>query len=265
MRRIKFLSLLLALILFIAGCSDKTKDNNDQTKDKKNDKEHIELTVSAAVSLTDALEEIEDVYGKENNVQFKFNLGSSGTLTQQIEQGAPVDVFISANTEWMDTLEESNHIKEGTRKDVTGNRIVLIGPKESKDMKITDITKDNSGQIAIGNPESVPAGKYTEEILKNLDKWTELESNFVMAKDVRQVLTYVETGNAEIGFVYESDASISDKTKILDVVDTSLHEPIIYPAAVIENSKQAEAAEKFIEYVESKEGQKILEKYGFVK
>lgn len=255
LREIITLILLSMLTLTLVGCGTST------------DEKKIELTVSAAISLTNALEEIEETYGKENNINFKFNLGSSGTLAQQIKQGAPVDVFISANEDWMDRLEESDGINIDSRKDITGNRIVLVGPKDEDVAveSIEEITPENGGQIAIGNPESVPAGKYTETLLSNLDKWDELEDNFIMAKDVRQVLTYVETGNAEIGFVYGSDAANSDSVEIIATADKNSHDPIIYPGAVITDSKQKEAALEFLDYLESDPGQEILEKYGFTK
>lgn len=249
-------------VIFLTACS-----NNDKPKNESSNEDSTKLTVSAAVSLKDALKEIEDTYGKEHNISFTFNLGSSGTLAQQIKQGAPVDVFISANEAWMDDLEESEEIVAKTRKDVTENTIVLITAKD-KDTSVKAIdglTKDNSGQIAIGNPKNVPAGIYTKELLTNLNIWDELEPNFIQAKDVRQVLTYVESGNAEFGFVYQSDALISDQVEVIDVGDTELYGPIIYPGAVTVDSKESKVATEFLEYLESEAGQEILEKYGFGK
>src|SRR5699024_11000232 len=143
----------------------------------------------------------------------------------------------------MDTLEADNLIQIDTRSNITGNRLVLIGSDASGLTKasVEDVLKENITKIAIGNPESVPAGKYTEQTLNGLHMWKELEDKFVFAKDVRQVLTYVETGNSDIGFVYESDALTSNTINILTVVDEDLHDPILYPGAVLVDSKHSEA------------------------
>lgn len=254
---------VIFIMMFMIGCNQK------ETGQKAVHQEPIELTVSAAISLTDALEEIKKVYEKERDqqVQLTFNLGGSGTLSQQIQQGAPVDVFISANQQWMDTLEEKELIRSESRRDVTGNQIVLIaGVSSSTEYDSFDQLNGVAvDKVAIGNPESVPAGKYTEEVLQELNKWDELEDQFVFAKDVRQVLTYVETGNADIGFVYESDAFTSDLVKVLAIVDAHLHEPIIYPGAVTKKTKYEEEAKAFLQFMETEEAQHILETYGFAK
>lgn len=262
-----YLFLLISiLLLFGVSCSNQETGAKDH-KGKQTTEESVELTVSAAISLTDALKEIEKEYTKDHPVTFKFNLGSSGTLAQQIQQGAPVDVFISANEDWMDELEKGEEIDAATRQDVTGNSIVFITQKKQPAAvkKITQLNGNNVKQIAIGNPESVPAGKYTKETLTNLNKWDDLQDSFIMAKDVRQVLTYVESGNADVGFVYGSDAKTSDKVTVTDTADQDLHAPIIYPAAVTKDSKHAKEAKDFIKYLESDEGQEKLEKYGFQK
>lgn len=255
MKKIMIILLLCMSILFI-GCSDKNTS-----------KEKVTLTISAAVSLTDALEEIKEIYEKNNSVELTFNLGGSGTLAQQIQQGAPTDVFISANQQWMDTLEEEDLINTSTRSDVTGNNLVLITQKSSSIayQSFSEIASEDVEKVAIGNPESVPAGKYTEEILHNLNLWDELEDKLVYAKDVRQVLTYVETGNTEIGFVYESDALSSDDIKILATAEKGLHEPIIYPMAVIDDTKHTEEAADFVLFMKTDEAQEILAKHGFRK
>jgi len=259
---------MVLLFIVLAGCSNDKDDTNTSKEATKNkSSETTELTISAAVSLTDALEEMQTSFEKEHNVKMKFNLGSSGTLAQQIEQGAPADIFISANEEWMDKLAAKKLIKTDSRKDVTENRIVLITSKDNP-AKVSDIkalSNKNVSQIAIGNPESVPAGKYTEQVLNHLKKWDGLKDKFIMAKDVRQVLTYTETGNADVGFVYASDAKVSDKVKVLDTADAAWHEPIIYPGAIVADTKQAKTAQTFMDYITSKEGQEILQKYGFGK
>lgn len=248
--------IFILLIILLIGCANQ----NEET-------EKVSLTISAAVSLTDALEEIKEIYQEEHDVELTFNLGGSGSLAQQIQQGAPADVFISANQTWMDTLAEEEYILADTRSDVTGNNLVLIAEESSPIayQSFTEIAPDDVEKIAIGNPESVPAGEYTEEALRHLNIWDKLEEKLVFGKDVRQVLTYVETGNAEIGFVYESDAIQSDEIKILATAEARSHEPITYPIAVIKETKHEEAAKAFVDYMNSDEAQEILAKYGFRK
>lgn len=245
--------LVLLLFIFFSGCKEK--------------KEQVSLTISAAISLTDVLEELKDIYENEHSIELTFILGSSGNLAQQIRQGAPVDIFISANHQWMDVLEEDQHIQANTRINITGNNLVLIGKTDTELSLDTfaEINADHIDKIAIGNPDSVPAGKYAEIVLRELSLWDTMAHKFVFAKDVRQVLTYVETGNTDIGFVYESDALQSNLVKILSVADQTLHEPITYPAAVITGTKQKEAAQSFIQFLERETAQSVLEKYGFKK
>lgn len=267
MKKLKLTSLLLIVTLIFGACSNESEeaDANGTNNSTANDADSVELTISAAVSLTDALHEIKAIYEEENNVELTFNFGGSGTLAQQIKQGAPVDVFISANQDWMDTLQEEELILDDTRDDVTGNSIVLITQKDSAlDYEsIEDISADDLDQIAIGNPESVPAGNYAEQTLKHIGLWDDLEDKFVLAKDVRQVLTYVESGNTDIGFVYESDALTSDQIKILTAAERDWHDSIIYPGAIITDTKHENEATAFLDYLLSDEAQNVLEKYGF--
>lgn len=252
----KWLIPLIACILLLVGCSSET------TKD-----EPIELTISAAVSLTDALEEMQEMYENEHNIKLTFNLAGSGTLAQQIQQGAPIDLFISANQNWMDTLENDNMIDSSTREDMTGNNLVLITHKDSSlsYQSFEEISAEDVDEIAVGNPESVPAGGYTKDTLTSLGMWESLEDLIILAKDVRQVLTYVETGNADIGFVYESDALTSENIQIVAKAEEGLHEPIVYPVAITNDSKYPEEAQAFLDYMLSEEGQDILAKHGFKK
>lgn len=274
MKKLGFALLFLIVSLFVVGCSDNTVDEsvdaeateeNTEAEATEDEGEPVELMVSAAVSLTDALEDIQEVYEEENNVELTFNLAGSGTLAQQIQQGAPADVFISANQDWMDTLEDEDLIIEGTRADVTGNSIVLITQDDSDIdySSFEDISADDLDQIAVGNPESVPAGNYTKQTLNSIDLWDELEEEIILAKDVRQVLTYVESGNADIGFVYESDALTSDKVKILANSDPEWHDSIIYPGAVIADTKHEDEATDFFNYMLTDEAQNVLKEYGF--
>ena len=260
MKTCKIIVLSICLILSVSGCSSEKKALD-------NAKPKTELIVSAAISLTDVLEEIRFVFEEAHNVKLTFNLGGSGKLATQIQQGAPVDVFISANMNYMDTLEDENLILSPTREVIAGNKIVLITGKSSDIYykSLDEISADDINQIAIGNPESVPAGKYTEQILRNLDKWHELKSKIILAKDARQVLTYVETGNVDIGFVYESDALVSDKITVLATADTSLHNSILYPVAVLTSTKHEKEATSFVKFLNSHQAQAILTNNGLRK
>ncbi|MFD1705347.1 molybdate ABC transporter substrate-binding protein [Siminovitchia sediminis] len=255
--------ILTGALLFFGGCSNSTAGSGKKV-------EKTPLTISAAASLTEALEEIKDLYEADHPVDITFNFGGSGTLAQQIQQGAPADIFISANQDWMNMLEKENAIISDTKVSITGNTIVLVaGPDTSLTYEsVGQIDPRDISQIAIGNPDSVPAGQYTKQVLQYVNKWDELEDQddkFVRAKDVRQVLTYVETGNAELGFVYKSDAMTSDSIRILTEADRSFHDPIIYPGAVTSGTKHEEEAQEFLQFLNSKEAQDIFEKYGFKK
>ena len=255
----QYIVLMLAFVLLLTSCS--TNNDTGATEQPK------ELTISAAASLTDAMDELKEIYEAENNVELTFNFAGSGKLAQQIQQGAPVDVFISANENWLDTLLEEGLIDADSTTDVTGNKLVLIAEKDTTLAydSFSDINVKELSNIAVGKPESVPAGEYTKKALEAIDKWEEIEPYIVYAKDVRQVLTYVETGNAEIGFVYESDALSSDKVEILTESNPKEHDPIIYPGGVTTETEQEEVAEDFLAFMTSDEAQEILETYGFTK
>jgi len=255
-----FLSMLF--VFGLAGCG-----NEESTPKQKKEKKDIELTVSAAASLTDVLEELQKAF-KEKHPEAKFtnNFGSSGTLAQQIEQGAPADIFLSADQKWMDALSEKGMIAEDTRRDFSGNKIVLIAKKDS-DINIDSFEEltDKIGQIAIGNPESVPAGAYAKQVLEKLGEWESLEKYFVYGSDVAQTLKYVESGNTDIGFVYSTDALLSDKVKVLAEADPSWHKPIVYPSAVLKDTKNFDEAKAFVDFLSTAKAQKILNNYGFSK
>jgi len=251
------LSMILIVVMLATACGNATSEKAN---------EPIELTISAAASLTDALTEIKEDFEKENPaVRLIFNFASSGKLAQQIEQGAPVDIFLSANRKYMDQLEEKYLIDSETRQDITSNQLVLITNKEDA-TKITSFEQLKTiaiNQISIGDPESVPAGRYAKETLTTLHLWDDLQKHLVLAKDVRQVLAYVESGNVDVGIVYSSDALISDKVKVIATANSDWHQPIVYPGAVIINTKHVKEAQQFLDYLSSEAGKEILHKYGF--
>lgn len=250
------LMLSFLLILSIAGCS--AAKNVTQANS-------TEIMVSAAASLQNSLTELQKVYAQKTpGVKLTYIFGGSGTLQQQIEQGAPADLFISAGKAQMDALEQKNLIVKDSKVDLLGNDLVLItGKDNSKVTSLEDLTKSSVGQISIGTPESVPAGKYAQEALTKLKLWDLIKPKFVLAKDVTQVLNYVETGNVDAGIVYRSDALGSTKVKVVASVPASSYKPISYPAAVIASTKNNQAAEDFLKYLQSAEAQKIFAKYGF--
>lgn len=222
-----------------------------------------ELTVSAAASFKDALEEIDAGYPAAT---VHANYGASGSLQQQIVQGAPVDVFISAAKKNMDELEKASLIDPATRKDVAANRLVLVVPANAPKLVTSfhDLGKDSVRQVALGTPETVPAGKYAQQVLHNLYLADKVNAKAVLCKDVRGVLTQVELGNVDAGIVYRTDALISDKVRIVATSPENLHQPIRYPVAVVSASKNSAAAAAYTKYLNGPKAQAVLRKYGFL-
>ncbi len=260
--KIRLLAFLMALTFITsltAGCS-----SNQPAQPTAQPK--IELNISAAVSLKDALEEIQKNYEAKNPaIKLIYNLGASGALQKQIEQGAPADIFMSAAAQQMNDLEAENLVNKATRKNLVENKLVIIVPKAST-IAITsyeDLTKDEVQKISLGETASVPAGQYAQEVLKKLGIWDKVKDKAVLAKDVRTVLTYVETGNVEAGIVYKTDALSSDKVKVVATAPEGSHQPIVYPVAVLSGTKQQQAAEDFLTYLSTPESKAIFEKYGF--
>ncbi|MDY6802648.1 MAG: molybdate ABC transporter substrate-binding protein [Cyanobacteriota bacterium] len=229
--------------------------------------ESINLTLSAAVSLKDALENIETIYESQNpNVSLTLNLASSGSLRQQIERGAPVDVFISAATKHTDILQEKGLIIEETRRDLLKNTIVLIVPQNNPASinSFLDLSAGNYQQFSIGEPESVPAGKYAKEVLTNLGIFDKIKAKIVYAKDARQVLTYVAAGNVDAGIVYRTDGNIYDAVTIVEIAAENSHSPVVYPIAAIKGTKNIEAAKDLMNFMFGAEAKAVFEQYGFI-
>jgi len=222
------------------------------------------LTISAAASLKEALAETETAYKQSHaNVEFSNNLGSSGTLAAQIDQGAPVDVFLSAAAKPMDELEAKQLIVAGTRRNLLRNWLVLIAPLDSKLRDFQGLADTSIRLIALGDPASVPAGQYGRQTLIALHLLDTLNSKLVFAKDVRQVLTYVETGNADAGLVYATDAQASGKVRVVATAPESSHDPIVYPAAVVKGTQNEDTARKFLDYLSSPVARAIFVRHGF--
>lgn len=259
MKKIYSLLAALALVLAVlAGCG-----SNDTSKESS-EKQTTELTISAAASLQDSLVELQKTYEKEHaDVKLQFNFGASGALQQQISKGAPVDLFFSAAEDKFDTLVDEGLITKNNGIDLLSNELVLVVPKDNEKNinSFKDLTK--ADKIALGTPEAVPAGQYGVETLKNLNLWTSLESKVVYGKDVRQVLTYAETGNVDAGIVYKTDALTSEKAVVVDTAVNDTHTPIIYPVGVIKESKHSEETQGFYDFLQSENAMKVFEKYGF--
>jgi len=226
-----------------------------------------DLTVSAAISLKDALDEIKQLYVAANpGVSIVMNYGASGTLQLQIEQGAPVDIFLSAAPKQMDALAAKGLLLDGSRRDLLRNEVVLIVPKDStaKISSFQDLTRPDVKKIALGEPASVPAGQYAKQTLTTMGIYDAVNAKAVLAKDVRQVLTYVETGNVDAGIVYSTDALSSTKVKVVATAPPNSHDPVIYPGTVIKGSKNTEAATAFLDSLRDPQASAIFQKYGFV-
>lgn len=239
--------LIAALAAAASGClSEKPEDNKP-----------VEITVSAAVSFQDAMKDIGAHFqAKHPEVKVNFNFGASGVLEKQIEQGASVDLFASASQKEIDLLEEKGLIIKSTRTNFTRNKLVIIAPS-----RLTIEELKNLDKIATGDPKTVPAGRYAQTFPENAGIYEMSKSKLIFAENVRQVLDYVEHGEVDAGFVYFSDTIKSNMS--VSSINDSLYPPIVYPVAVIKDSQQPAISRQFIEYIQSNEGQIILQKYGF--
>ena len=224
-----------------------------------------ELVIFGAMSLTDALTEVSQRFGGAQNVKVYCNFAGSSTLQRQIEKGAPADVFISASPKQMDALQQKGLLYEGARRDILSNRLVLIAPFDSS-VSMTGagtLTQDSIRRIAIGEPSSVPAGIYGREALTHLGIWDAVESKLIPSADVRSTLAYVESGEVDVGIVYQTDAATSKKVRIIYQFPHLSHTPIVYPAAVLINTGHRVLAQAFLDYLQTAEVAAIFEKHGF--
>jgi molybdate transport system substrate-binding protein len=225
------------------------------------------LTVFAAASMKNALDDIDAAYTAKTGVKISASYAASSTLAKQIEQGAPADIFVSADTDWMDYAIARKNINEPTRVNLLGNSIVLIAPKDSKIDQVSigqgfDLAKlAGDGKIATGDVKAVPVGKYAKTALETLGAWAAAEPKFAMAESVRAALTLVARGEAVLGIVYSTDAKVEPGVKIVGTFPANSHPPIIYPVAATTTAK-AEAAE-YLAFLRSSTSKAILEKYGF--
>ena len=225
-----------------------------------------EVTVSAAASLTDALKQIAAIYEKQSGDKIIFNFGASSTLAQQIEAGAPVDIFFSADEAQMDRLEKDQLINPATRKDLLSNSLVVIVPSDSAlpIKSAGDLANTAVKQIALADPKAVPAGVYAKAWLTKLQLWPAIEPKVIPTENVRAALAAVASGNVGAGVVYKTDAAISRKVKIAYEVPRADGPDIRYPVALERDSPQPAAAKKFLDYLSSGEAGQVFGQYGFL-
>jgi molybdate transport system substrate-binding protein len=215
--------------------------------------------VLAASSLQEALEEAADAWTAQGHPAPVLSFAASSALARQVEQGAPADLFISADEEWMDTLASENLLRAGTRTDLLSNRLVLVARKGTTVRRLADL---GGGKLALADPAAVPAGRYAKAALESLGEWPRIEANVVPAENVRAALALVERGEAALGIIYTTDALASDKVEVLETLPESSHPPIRYPAAVLAGSKDADAV-AFLAFLSSGAARRIFAKHGF--
>jgi molybdate transport system substrate-binding protein len=231
------------------------------------DADKAPITVFAAASLTNALQELGEGFTRETSIPVRFSFAASSALAKQIENGAPADVFFSADLEWMDYLQARNLIQRDTRRDVLGNKLVLVAPADST-IKLTIEPHFplagalGNGRLATGDPDSVPVGRYAQQALTSLGVWGEVAGRLVRADSVRSALAFVERGEAPLGIVYETDALIDKQVRVVAVFPATSHMPIVYPIALTSGAAKGDAV-RFVAYIRGPAGGAAFKSYGF--
>lgn len=219
--------------------------------------------LSVAASLTDALKELGALYTADHpGVSLRPNFGSSGALAKQIAEGAPADIFISANPKWMQYLVEQGRIAEGQSTTLASNSLVFVGRPGLQVAALADLTRLQ--RIALGSPKSVPAGQYAEQALQAAGLYQQLAGKLVLAQDVRQALVYADRGETDGAFVYKTDALLAKEAQILFEVPQTLYDPVIYPLGLTREGADNAEAVGFFSFLQSQAARRVLEKYGFV-
>jgi molybdate transport system substrate-binding protein len=251
-------SFLLSLLVVTAGSLAGLRPVSAQDKT---------LTVFAAASMKNALDDIDAAYTKKTGTKVVVSYAASSTLMKQIEQGAPADVFASADLDWMDYGSQKKVIKDASRVNLLGNKIVLIAPKDSKIANVQigpgfDLAKlASDGRIATGDVQSVPVGKYAKAALEKLGAWQAAAPKFAMSENVRAALALVSRGEAVLGIVYETDAKVEPGVKIVGAFPSDSHPPIVYPVAATVTAKPE--ANDYLAFLRSQAAKTIFENYGF--
>jgi molybdate transport system substrate-binding protein len=224
------------------------------------------ITVSAAISLKDALQEVAHLYELQNGDEVKLNFGSSGQLMTQIRRGAPVDLFISAAAIQVEELARDGIVDLPSRTVVATNRLVLVVRKDRKQAprSFQELSDEKIERISIGQPDIVPAGHYAQQVLSHLGIADAVRRRLIFGTNVRQVLSYVERGEVDAGIVYATDALVAgEQVRVVAVADPSWHAPIEYPAAIVAASRNRAAAERFLHFLQTRPAQQVLSNYGF--
>lgn len=228
------------------------------------------VIVYAASSQTNALGEVAEVYEQQSDNEIKISFASSSTLARQIAQGAPAEVYVSANLQWVDYVEKKGEILAHTRKEYVANQLALVAPTDSKidevdihaGFPILDLL--DGERLAIANPAHVPAGIYGKQALKSLDLWKKVEDKLVRGSNVRVTLNYVANGGIPLGIVYSTDAAVADDVKVVGIFPPDSHAPIIYGATLTrEVGKNDKAARDFFKFMDSEKADQIMKSYGF--
>ncbi|QUY38131.1 molybdate ABC transporter substrate-binding protein [Acinetobacter junii] len=222
------------------------------------------VTVYAAASLTNAINELDVIYEQKNKVQIQTSYAGSSTLAKQIEAGAPADIFISADVQWMDYLQKKQLVSENDHVNLLGNRLVVIAPKarpiKLKIDKSFDFTRVVQGKWCTGDTKSVPVGKYAKQALTSIGWWDKVSTRLVETEDVRAALNFVARGECQLGIVYATDAAISKNVVIIGTFPENTHQPIIYPIGLVKKNTESM---KFYKFLQSSQAKKVFKKYGF--
>lgn len=222
------------------------------------------VTVYAAASLTNAINELDVIYEQKNKVQIQTSYAGSSTLAKQIEAGAPADIFISADVQWMDYLQKKQLVSANDRVNLLGNRLIVIAPKarpiKLKIDKSFDFTRVAQGKWCTGDTKSVPVGKYAKQTLTSIGWWDKVSTRLVETEDVRAALNFVARGECQLGIVYATDAAISKNVVIIGTFPENTHQPIIYPIGLVKKNTESM---KFYKFLQSSQAIKVFKKYGF--
>ncbi|MFO7902378.1 MAG: molybdate ABC transporter substrate-binding protein [Planctomycetota bacterium] len=251
----------LAMVVVTIGCKPDLSDQANSARSTAADQAVV--TVFAAASTTNAMDAVKMAFVDKTGIQVQTSYAASSTLAQQIANGAEADVFLSANMDWADFVE--NEVAVAKRRDLLGNRLVIIVPIDS-DLRLEgpeNLLGDKVEYLALGDPDAVPAGKYAKQALIELGLWGKLKGKVAAAKDVRRALTYVETGAAEAGIVYVTDAVVSNKVKVAIEIPSGLTGPVRYPVLLLKRPAGNESVQAFHDYLLSPEASRIFEKFGF--
>ena len=252
-KKITEIAMPVLCIAWMAGCGTADQKPGDQGL----------VVVFAAASTTNAVDAVKAAFSRNTGAEVRTSYAASSTLARQIENGAEADLFISADVKWADYIE--GKLPVAKRRNLLGNRLVIVVPADAK-LKLTkpeDLVSDDVQHLALGDPDAVPAGRYAKQALTRLGIWEKLKGKVAAAEDVRHALTYVETGAAEAGIVYATDAAVSKKVRVAVEIPANLTEPVRYPVLLLKRAAGNKAAESFYDYLGSPEATQVFEKFGF--